>query len=54
LKTLLRNIGTEILELLGAKPATIVLLLNDSDDDVVKFAVDMLANGRKAVSFSRA
>ena len=50
----LRNIGIEILELLGPEAfTTIVLLLNDSDDDVVKFAVDILANRKeeKAVSF---
>lgn len=50
----LRNIGIEILELLGPEAyTTIVLLLNDSDDDVVKFAIDILANRKEenAVSF---
>lgn len=50
----LRNIGIEILELLGPEAfTTIVRLLDDSDDDVVKFAVDILANRKEeqAVDF---
>lgn len=44
----LRNIGIEILELLGSEAfTTITLLLNDRDDDVVKFAVDILANRKE-------
>ncbi|MEK7774180.1 MAG: HEAT repeat domain-containing protein, partial [Deltaproteobacteria bacterium] len=40
----LRNIGAEILELLGQDAIdTLSTLLNDGDDDVVKFAVDILA-----------
>ena len=44
----LRNMGIEILELIGpeAFPA-IASLLNDPDDDVVKFGVDMIANTRE-------
>jgi HEAT repeat protein len=45
---LLRNMGIEILELIGpeAFPA-IASLLNDPDDDVVKFGVDIIANTRE-------
>lgn len=44
----LRNMGIEILEQLGpdAFPA-IAALLNDPDDDVVKFAVDIISNTRE-------
>ena len=44
----LRNMGIEILELIGpeAFPA-IATLLNDPDDDVVKFGVDIIANTRE-------
>jgi HEAT repeat protein len=41
----LRNIGIEILEQVGAPSLeTVATLLGDGDDDVVKFAVDILAN----------
>ncbi|CAG1065561.1 hypothetical protein BAC1_01144 [uncultured bacterium] len=44
----MRNMGIEILELIGpeAFPA-IASLLNDPDDDVVKFGVDIIANTRE-------
>jgi len=49
----LRNVGIEVLELLGPEAFnTIVLLLNDSDDDVVKFAVDILASRKEEQSVS--
>jgi len=46
--SVLRNMGIEILELIGpeAFPA-IASLLNDPDDDVVKFGVDIIANTRE-------
>lgn len=44
----LRNIGIEILELLGPDSfQTLTVLLNDKDDDVVKFAVDIIARNRE-------
>jgi HEAT repeat protein len=44
----LRNVGIEILELLEADAFPIITaLLDDSDDDVVKFAVDILANRKE-------
>lgn len=44
----LRNMGIEILEHLGPEAfPTIAALLNDPDDDVVKFAVDIIANTRE-------
>lgn len=43
-----RNMGIEILELLGPEAfPTIASLLNDPDDDVVKFGVDIIANTRE-------
>ncbi len=43
----LRNIGVEVLEELGAEAvSTIAKLLDDRDDDVIKFAIDMIANIR--------
>lgn len=45
----LRNIGIEIIRKLGASALdTISSLLNDADDDVVKFAVDLLADIKEA------
>lgn len=41
----IRNMGVEIIQLIGAEALPVLsMLLNDPDDDVVKFAVDMLAN----------
>lgn len=43
----LRNIGIEVLQDLGPDAlSTISYLLNDKDDDVVKFAIDLIANTR--------
>ncbi len=43
----IRNIGIEILELLGQDAsASIAALLSDSDQDVVKFAIDIISNTR--------
>lgn len=45
---LLRNMGIEILEHLGPEAFPVIAaLLNDPDDDVVKFAVDIIANTRE-------
>ncbi|MBI5969918.1 MAG: HEAT repeat domain-containing protein [Deltaproteobacteria bacterium] len=41
----IRNMGVEIIQLIGAEALPVLsTLLNDPDDDVVKFAVDILAN----------
>ncbi|WKZ31848.1 MAG: HEAT repeat domain-containing protein [Thermodesulfobacteriota bacterium] len=43
----IRNIGIEILELLGQDASSaIATLLKDSDQDVVKFAIDIISNTR--------
>lgn len=43
-----RNMGVEILELIGPDALPVIAgLLNDNDDDVVKFAVDIIANSRE-------
>ncbi|MCC6501701.1 MAG: HEAT repeat domain-containing protein [Deltaproteobacteria bacterium] len=45
---MLRNMGVEILELIGAEAFPVIAgLLNDNDDDVVKFGVDIIANCRE-------
>lgn len=44
----MRNMGIEILEHLGPEAFPVIAsLLNDPDDDVVKFAVDIIANTRE-------
>ncbi len=44
----LRNMGIEILELIGPEAFPVIAsLLNDPDDDVVKFGVDIIANTRE-------
>ncbi len=41
----IRNMGVEIIQLIGAEALPVLSsLLNDPDDDVVKFSVDILAN----------
>ena len=49
----LRNIGIEILELLGPDAfMTLAGLLDHEDDDIVKFAVDIISNTREERSLS--